>query len=260
VGRLVHRRYGSRPHRFAYPVFYHLLDLDELPEIERRVPLFGRNRARPVAFFDRDHLGDPARPVRENLEAFIRRQGGEPPGGRILLLTQPRIFGYVFNPVSFYYCCDREERLAFVVAEVNNTFGERHTYLLDDSRRMPAGRRGQGAARRRPGSRFHSYSAPKELYVSPFIGMETRFDFHFSEPGRGLSVHMDDIGPEGRILDATLSGRAVPLTTGNLLRLLLAQPFLTLQIIGRIHWQALRLWLKKVPHWTHVPRGVRETP
>jgi DUF1365 family protein len=254
VGKLVHRRFAPKPHRFAYPIYMHLFDLDELPELDRRLRLFGYNRPAPVSLYDDDHFGPKGRPLRRKLDDFHRDQGAEPPKGPVLLLTHARVFGYVFNPVSFFYGYDTDGRLTSVVAEVHNTFGERHTYLLDE-RTPPA-----VGTRRRLGRGGRSYSAPKALYVSPFSPPATRFDFHVTPPGAALSVHMDDVGDDGLLLDATLSGRRLPLTDGELLRRLVAMPFMTLSVIGRIHWQALRLWMKRVPHYRHRPRPIRETP
>jgi len=251
-GRLVHRRYEGRPHRFAYPIAMLLIDLDELPELDRKLRLFRWNRPGIVAFHDRDHLGDAGRGLRDNVESFLERQGHEPPGGRIMLLTHARIFGYVFNPVSFYYCLDRAGELDCIVAEVNNTFGERHNYLLDARNEIVT-------PEARPSPR-RSFRTRKAMYVSPFIGPDAWYDFHMTPPAEGLSVFMADHGPNGRILDATLSGQARPLTDPVLLTFLFRYPFMTLAVIGRIHWQAFRLWLKKVPHYRHVPRPMRETP
>lgn len=255
VGRIVHRRYEPKRHRFSYPLYMHLFDLDELPILDRRLRLFGYNRPAPVALYDDDHFGPKGRPLREKVRDFLRTHGVEPPLGPVHLLTHARVFGYVFNPVSFFYCHDVDGQLSCVVAEVNNTFGERHTYLLDERTPLAA-----GPARRRAGRGGRAYSAPKELYVSPFMPPGMRFDFFLTPPGAGLSVHMDDFGPDGKVLDATLSGRRRPLTDGELMRRLVAMPFITLGVIGRIHWQALRLWWKNVPHFRHAPRPARETP
>ncbi len=233
TGKLVHRRHRPVLHRFVYPVSYFLVDLDELTEMDRRLPLFGYNRRAAVSFRDADHLcGRPD--IKAEVKRFHEERGAAPPEGRILLLTQPRIFGYVFNPVSFYYCHDREGRVTSVLAEVNNTFGERHTYLLDERTRR---------------DRFHE--TPKEIFVSPFAERQGRFRFFLSPVSRGLSVHMDDFDASGRFLDATLSGRVTALSGASLAMNLVRYPFMTLSIIARIHLQALALWLRRTPHFAH---------
>ena len=138
-----------------------LLDLDELPDLDRRLRLFGHNRRRALAFRDRDHLGDAPGPVRDKVEALLRREGIEPPGGRILLLTHPRVFGYVFNPVSFLYCYEPRGRLLVRVAEVSNTFGDRHAYA---------------------GSR-PAWGDKQLMHVSPFFPMAGSYLWDLPDPG-----------------------------------------------------------------------------
>ena len=230
TGRLMHSRQAPVRNAFTYPVFHLLLDLDDLPELGRRGPLFGYNRFGLASVYDRDHLGDARRSIRDNLDDFLRSSGVEPPGGRTLLLTSPRIFGYVFNPVSFYYCHDRTGDLAGIVAEVNNTFGERHVYLLNEANALPGGRHG---ARR--------YWADKRFYVSPFIEMDARYEFTFSPVGEKMSVHIDEFRRGEKFFQARLWGRTEPLTSRALVGALLRYPFMTLQVIGLIHWQALKL-------------------
>lgn len=244
VGRLVHRRYRPRAHRFAYPIYLHLVDLDELAELEQRLFFFSRERFNLVSLFGADHFMGPGRDLKAGVLAFLARHGVALPGGRVELLTHLRLFGYAFNPVSFYYCWAADGALRCVLAEVHNTFGERHTYLLDE----------------RCATGPLAYETPKAIFVSPFAAPTGRWTFRFSPPGRGLSVHMNDLDDDGRFLDATLSGRALPLTNRTLLGLLLRYPLMTLQVIARIHAQALRLWLKRVPHFRHVPQLTEETP
>ncbi|MDZ4805460.1 MAG: DUF1365 domain-containing protein [Candidatus Eisenbacteria bacterium] len=244
VGRLVHRRYRPRPHRFSFPIYMHLIDLGELPEMERRLKLFSVNRFNVVSLHDGDHLGSSGRGLKAAVLEFLSRHGVDLTGGRIELLTHLRILGYAFNPVSFFYCHDAEGVLRCVVAEVRNTFGERHAYLLDE----------------RCATGVLTFETPKEIFVSPFARLDGRWSFRFNRPARGLSVHMKDFDGQGRFLDATLSGASRPLTNRTLLVLLLLYPFMTLQVIARIHWEALRLWLKRVPHFKHVARRTEEYP
>jgi len=244
-GRLVHRRFRPVEHRFAYPVSYGLFDLDELEDLDRRLPLFGYNRRALVSLNGADHL-DGRPDLRAEVRRFHEERGAAPPEGRILLLTQPRVAGYVFNPVSFWYGYDRRDRLTSVMAEVNNTFGERFTYLLDGRTRADGGR--------------EVHDTPKEIFVSPFARKAGRFRFTFAPIGDGLSVHMDDFDADGRFLDATLAGRVVPLTARSFAAALLRYPLMPLSIIARIHLQAVRLWLRRVPHFKHEPLDETATP
>ena len=223
IGTLWHERLEAPRHRFAYPLYMLLLDLDEIPGLDRRLRLFGHNRGRPLGFRDRDHLGGDARPLRDKLEAFLRGEGIEPPGGRILLLTHPRVFGYVFNPVSFFYCYDALGRLAARVAEVNNTFGDRHSY---------AG----------TGPLWHD---KKVMHVSPFFSMAGSYAWDLPEPDAARVEARVDLLREGRpLLKARLTLRPEPLTDRALAGALVLYPFMTLKVVAEIHFQALRLWRK----------------
>lgn len=213
----------------------HLLDLAELPDLDRALRLFGHNRARPVAFSDADHLGDPARTLRANIERFLRESGAGYELGRVELLTHCRVFGYVFNPVSFFYCYDSRGHLAAVVAEVNNTFGERHPYLLEV----------------RDASRV--WTEKKVFHVSPFLSLAGSYRWEVPEPSSSLDIRVDLTRGGSPALAARLRLKRQPLTDATLLRALVTYPLMTAQVIGAIHWQAARLWLKKVPVWTKPP-------
>ncbi len=237
VGSLAHQRLAGPAHRFAYALYMLLLDLDELPRLDRSLALFGHNRARPLGFRDGDHLGDDARPLRAKLEAFLRTQGIEPPGGRILLLTQPRVFGYVFNPVSFFYCYDPEGHLKARVAEVNNTFGDRHCY-----------------AGTTPGWR-----GKKVMHVSPFFSLAGSYRWDLPAPGPTRVEARVDLTREGQpLLRAQLRLRPEPLSDRALAKALLRYPFMTLKVVAAIHFEALRLWRKGasvVPRPAYDPSG-----
>jgi DUF1365 family protein len=223
VGSLMHHRIGAPEHRFAYPLYMLLLDLDELPDLDRRLRLLGHNRPRPLSFRDGDHLGGDAGPVRDKVESFLRREGIEPPGGRILLLTHPRVFGYVFNPVSFFYCYEPGGALATRVAEVNNTFGDRHAYAGSVS----------------------AWTDKKVMHVSPFFSMAGSYLWDLPEPdGERIEARVDLAREGRRLLKARLTLRPEPLTDRALAWALLRYPFMTLKVAGAIHFEALRLWRK----------------
>ncbi len=224
VGSLRHRRFSPVPHAFTYPVFMVLLDVDRLGELMATSRLTSWNRFNWATFDDRDHLGDPSRPLRERLADDAARRGVALPEGRILLLTHLRYLGYCFNPVSFFYCFDADDHLQLVLAEVNNTFGGSQTYWV------------------RPHDR-----APKSLYVSPFLQMDLEYVFDFATPGESLVAHMETRNAGGTLVDATLRLDRRAWTAHEIRRALMRHPVMTVSVIAGIHWEALRLWWKGVP-------------
>ena len=243
VGTLRHRRFTPVPHAFTYPVFMALLDISRVPELMRVSRLTSQNRWNWASFDDRDHLGDPARPLRERLGVDAARHGIALPDGPIFLLTHLRYLGYGFNPVSFFYCFDRAERLQLVLAEVNNTFGGSHNYWL------------------RPDSASRTFraAADKSLYVSPFMPVDLEYAFAFTRPADGLVAHMKTIRAGAVSFDATLSLARRPWNAAEIRRVLFRHPAMTANVIAGIHWQALKLWWKGVPVVRRVTRdGVGE--
>ncbi|MGH7856772.1 MAG: DUF1365 domain-containing protein [Candidatus Binatia bacterium] len=234
-GLLVHHRARPVRHRFRYRVGLFCLDLGELPELDRSLRLFGVNRRNLLSFRDDDHLQGGPGDTAALLRRFLLSEGIEV-DGRILLLTQCRMLGYVFNPVSFFYCHDSAGELRSIVAEVNNTFGERHLYALSDRNRL---------ASDSPGSR--RYTAGKAMHVSPFLSMDAKYEFRFAPPGASLAVSIREMEAGRPVLDAAIRGERVELSDAALVRLLLAYPLQTLRVTAAIHWQALRLYRKGVP-------------
>jgi DUF1365 family protein len=231
TGTLMHVRREPRRNAFAYPVSFFLLDLDELPELDRRLRLLSVNRRNVVTFHDRDHFGGD-RPVREAVVELCRRSGVEV-DGRILVLTQLRVLGYVFNPVSFYWCLRGDGSLACMVAELNNTFGERLPEVLVG-----------------PGP---SYEQRKRLHVSPFMGLDQEYEYAFGDPGDTVWARMHVRERGRRPLTALLRGERQELTDASLARALVRYPLMPLQVTALIHWQALRLWAKRVPFHRKPP-------
>ena len=235
LGTLRHRRLTPVPHAFTYPLFMALLDIDRVPALMRVSRLTGYNRWNWASFHDRDHLGDCARPLRERLAADAARHGIDLPRGRIFLLTHLRYLGYGFNPVSFFYCFDRSTALQVVLAEVHNTFGGAHNYWL----------------RRDPASRTFRAAAAKSLYVSPFMPPDLDYAFTLTPPAGRLVAHMETVKAGSVSFDATLSLERRPWSAKEIRRVLFRYPAMTANVMAGIHWQALKLWWKKVPF---VPR------
>jgi len=226
-GRTFHGREGAVSNAFTYSIDYLLVDAER----PVRGPwFFGRNRAAPVSLQDRDHGGARGAGQGAAWARAVLAAHGVPAEGRLLLLAQPRVLGRVFNPVSFWLAMDRAGALRAVIAEVNNTFGDRHSYLCT----LPG---------HRAITRHDILSAQKVFHVSPFQAVEGGYTFRFDVREDRIGVWIDYRGPEGRLY-ATLTGRRAPLTAGRLAWALLRRPFGAARVLGLIHWQALKLWLR----------------
>jgi DUF1365 family protein len=213
-----------------HAVWYAALDLDELDEVDRRLRLFSRNRRNAAVFRDADHLPVPATDVGVDIRRHLAGEGIDPTAWRILLVTNLRILGYVFNPASFYLCRDAAGDLAAVVVEVHNTHGERHLYSL----------RPEAAA---AGAPFRA-GMDKAFYVSPFLEMEGRYSVHVRDEDDRLAIAINERRGDAPVLSTSLVLERRPLTDRSLLRMLVRHPFVTHRTIGLIHWHALRLWLR----------------
>ena len=240
-GVLRHRRFEPVKHDFTYPVFMALLDVDRIPELMRISAFTSYNRFNWATFDERDHFGNASLPLRERLRADAAASGVLLPDGPIYLLTHLRYLGYNFNPISFFYCCDRQGKIAAILAEVNSTFGESHNYWLSAPNETPA-------------SNALHYSVPKSLHVSPFMKMALDYTFILTPPGDKLIAHMNVLDGEHTLFDATLRLKREPWTASALHRALLRHPWMTAKVISAIHLEALKLYLKKVPVFTKPQR------
>jgi DUF1365 family protein len=240
IGRVVHERLLPRHHRFAYPVFYVRCNLARLTTLDSW--WFGINRWGPLSLFARDHGPCDG----SDLDTWMRAQLTEasvPADGEIWLQAFPRVFGYAFNPVSFWFCHDRNGALRALLAEVRNTFGSRHSYLLT----APDGE---------PIEASTELACRKVLHVSPFCRVEGGYRFRVRETQSASSVAIDYHDAEGLLIRTALGGRLLPFTRAAALGALARQPLLTLGVVARIHWQALRLFAEKVPfHGKHPAPG-----
>ena len=239
VGDVMHQRMKPVGHRFRYRVYSMLIDLDRLEEANRLSPLFSVNRANLMSFHEADHLrGSEAKTLRAHVDALLARAGLRSPTHRIELACYPRIFGQVFNPLSVYYAYDRDGQALALVYEVRNTFGENHTYVC----RIEPGEVTASGIRQ---------ARSKQFYVSPFIEMEARYNFRMTLPGRQIKWRILETDRSGPLLAATYNGERRALTTTSVVDCLLRIPLLTWKIVGGIHYEALKLWLKGV---RYVPR------
>ncbi|KZD02778.1 DUF1365 domain-containing protein [Oceanibaculum pacificum] len=243
-GRVMHSRLAPFRHKFAYRVFSLLLDLDELPRLDRDLPGFGHNRFALLGFHDRDHGPRDGSPLRPWVEAHLARGGIDLKGGRISLLCFPRLLGYVFNPLSVYFCRDADGRLRAILYEVKNTFGDQHGYLLPVG---PAHAPGELIVQQQD----------KSFYVSPFMPMDCRYRFRLKEPGERLSImiRQDSAGDDAaELFVATHTAERRELTGRALAAAFWRHPLMTIKIFAGIHWEALRVWRKgAVFHARPVP-------
>lgn len=244
-GQVMHCRLRPVRHRFVYDVFSLLLDIDELGALHRRLRLFSCNGFNLFSFDERDHGARDGSPLRSWVESRLAARDIDLGGGRIFIHCLPRLLGYAFNPLSLYWCYDGSGALRAIVYEVKNTFGEQHAYVLPTP---------QGHA---AGTSVHQ-RVRKDFYVSPFIPMEAEYRFNVRSPEERLSIFIRETDAEGDLLLATQTGRRQALTDRALIRAFLSFPLVTLKVIGAIHWQALKLWLKGVRLHRRPPAPLEE--
>lgn len=227
LGSVMHRRTDRLAQRFAYPVFSFLLDIDRLGETAARCRLFSHNRPNLFAFYDRDHGARDDSPLRPWVERQLAVAGIDLEGGQIQLLCFPRLLGFVFNPLSVWYCHHRDGGLSAVLCEVHNTFGEQHSYLLH-----AGGQALGGAVRASQHKRFH---------VSPFLPMQMQYRFRLSPPRARLRLVIHCYREGTLTLAAAQTGTALPFSDATLARTFARTPLMTFKVVAMIHWQALKL-------------------
>lgn len=227
-----HARVRPKHHHFRHNIFMFYIDLDELPVLSQKFFWFGWNRFRSYAFWDKDHLAPDHQPVKQKILDYLKQQGVELTDGRIMLLTHLRALGHIFNPVSFYFCFDRQNNPVCVVPEIGNTFGEMKPFILKQETLQ---------------KQTFVDQQQKYFYISPFSDLRVWMDFRLTVPQDRLQIHIDDFDADGPLLYASMIGQRAALTTRKILWFTLIYPWITVKTIALIHWHALILWLKKVP-------------
>lgn len=241
TGHVRHRRFKPVRNEFRYRIFLMYLDLGELPHLFDDYRWWSVERLNVATFRRGDHFGDPTVSLDRAVRDLVAQRLGNRPTGPIRLLTHLRYFGYCFNPISIYYCFDREDRdVEAVVAEVHNTpWGEEHCYVFgqDDNEH--------------PHPDWMRFPFRKRFHVSPFMEMGLDYELNCRKPGDRLSVHIMSFREEEKLFDATLALKSLPLHERNLTRALLSYPFMTAKVTAMIYWQALKLRFKGVPYVPH---------
>ncbi len=229
IGSVVHRRYRPTVHGLQYRVVSLLVDLDDLEDLSSRSRLFSYNRSNLFSLHAKDHGDGAGDNLKGTILGKIRAENPQVQIERVQMLCFPRVLGYVFNPLTVYYCYGSDDQLAFIVYEVNNTFGDRHHYVLP-LEEPPVAAAGQ--------------SCLKKMYVSPFNTVEGTYEFHISPPEEPLAVGVNLRVDGLPVLKAYLHARTEALTDRALLKAFMRMPAMSFKVIAAIHWEALRLWLK----------------
>tara|TARA_B100000029_G_scaffold484205_1_gene536155 strand:- start:705 stop:1466 length:762 start_codon:yes stop_codon:yes gene_type:complete len=241
-GSIRHRRFTPFHHSFNYPIFMVYFDIAKTEQMLKKSWIWNTNKPSLISFYRRDYHGDPKVSLDKSVRLTILDKAGVNIEGPIRLLTHLRYFGYCFNPVSFYYCFDKEDKnVELIMAEVTNTpWQERHCYFVTQKTNTLKNLKIEMA---------------KEFHVSPFWGMDHNYEWIFSVPENKLTVHMINFLKQSKVFDATLYLNRKKLSLNNLIMNTLKFPLITMRIVFRIHWQAFKLWIKGATFFVHPSKG-----
>ena len=229
VGSVIHKRFKPKEHFFKYKVFSLYLNLDEIDQVQKKIPFFSYNKFNLISFYDKDHGERDGSSLKLWVKKKLNEVGIANEIKSVNLLCYPRIFGYVFNPLSIFFVFDKYSSLISIMYEVKNTFGEQHTYIFKTK-----------------DNNLIKNHCDKKFHVSPFMDLNSTYNFKILKPGNKLSVIIDQRDSEGKLLFASQDGEKIELNTKNLLISYLKHPLMTFKVISAIHFEALRLWVKRI--------------
>lgn len=229
TGKVIHRRFKPKNHYFKYSVFSLLIDLDDLEEINKNITIFSYNKFNIISFFDKDHGNRDGTSLKNWVKHNLKNIGIDETEVKVKVLCYPRIFGYVFNPLSVFFIYNKDNKIISIFYEVKNTFGEQHTYIFKTK-----------------DNNLIKNHCDKKFHVSPFMDLNSTYNFKILKPGNKLSVIIDQRDSDGKLLFASQDGEKIELNTKNLLISYLKHPLMTFKVISAIHFEALRLWVKRI--------------
>lgn len=242
AGQVYHKRLRPTEHVLRYRVFSLLLNLDEIDALQKRLWLFSRNRWNLFSFYDKDFGENASEPLEVYVQRKLNEAGIDVTPHKIMLSCYPRICGHTFNPLSVFYCLDKNGDALAILHEVHNTFGERHAYAL------------KVRCEEQSSGKWINQSCDKELFVSPFAHMDMRYEFKLNLPDQRQVIVIQVHDEAGHLITASYTAQRQTLTAATLLKYFFSVPLLSIKVVLGIHWEALRLWLKKVPWYSHQPK------